>query len=593
MGTKVAGVYRDSAGNAVASGTVTVNDAASSNLADIYSDADLSTAKANPFTADADGRFAFFAPPDAYKITASKSGFTSWSEDHLVVPGLPVAYNVTDYGVVSGGDATDNFTNLQRLIDLVPSGSVIEFPAGTFEIDDVLKDNDQDYVTIKGQGQATKIVGTKLRQTLFTIDERTGWEFRDLWLYGPGTGKQVTPDEEGCGIQFITCSHCLVHGCRFDNHGLHDGTDVGLGGVYWRESCTYCRVENCLFLDCNGAVLEDAFVNTATPYGNVILGNVSRRCRAHFAADSRGFSGGVDSGILIANNQIDGHASDPSLERYAIRIFDTRGAIVTGNHIRNVWSGIEVYADAESCTISNNTIINVSGAGVSDGCGIQLFNNPGATARKPDHVVISGNVIEDTSAHGIFCEDGTEVQIVGNMIKGAAGNGIRVALSRAGVVGNMVDQAVGHAIYVTGATCDNVLIVGNVLRGQDSATGLTADGIRLDATVGGQTYIADNLISNAAPTAGFKYGINETAGNPNVSWGFNRIINMGTAKYNPTTLRTEALFNPTLDQPMRWSNQSVFTTATAGAASALPATPEGYVVVNINGTNRKLPYYVT
>jgi hypothetical protein len=29
----------------------------------------------------------------------------------------------------------------------------------------------------------------------------------------------------------------------------------------------------------------------------------------------------------------------------------------------------------------------------------------------------------------------------------------------------------------------------------------------------------------------------------------------------------------------------------AGAASALPATPVGYIVLNINGTDYKVPYY--
>lgn len=36
----------------------------------------------------------------------------------------------------------------------------------------------------------------------------------------------------------------------------------------------------------------------------------------------------------------------------------------------------------------------------------------------------------------------------------------------------------------------------------------------------------------------------------------------------------------------------VTTTATAGAASALPATPQGYLTVNLNGTDRKIPFYV-
>lgn len=33
------------------------------------------------------------------------------------------------------------------------------------------------------------------------------------------------------------------------------------------------------------------------------------------------------------------------------------------------------------------------------------------------------------------------------------------------------------------------------------------------------------------------------------------------------------------------------TVGTAGAATVLPANPEGYLIINIGGTNYKLPYY--
>lgn len=37
---------------------------------------------------------------------------------------------------------------------------------------------------------------------------------------------------------------------------------------------------------------------------------------------------------------------------------------------------------------------------------------------------------------------------------------------------------------------------------------------------------------------------------------------------------------------------STASSATAGGASALPATPEGYLIVNVSGTNYKLPYFL-
>lgn len=39
------------------------------------------------------------------------------------------------------------------------------------------------------------------------------------------------------------------------------------------------------------------------------------------------------------------------------------------------------------------------------------------------------------------------------------------------------------------------------------------------------------------------------------------------------------------------ANAETSTSATAGAASALPATPAGYLTISINGRQFKLPYY--
>lgn len=40
------------------------------------------------------------------------------------------------------------------------------------------------------------------------------------------------------------------------------------------------------------------------------------------------------------------------------------------------------------------------------------------------------------------------------------------------------------------------------------------------------------------------------------------------------------------------TNVSAYTSATAGAASALPATPQGYLAMKVQGTSVKVPYYL-
>jgi hypothetical protein len=43
----------------------------------------------------------------------------------------------------------------------------------------------------------------------------------------------------------------------------------------------------------------------------------------------------------------------------------------------------------------------------------------------------------------------------------------------------------------------------------------------------------------------------------------------------------------------RLNTANASTVGAAGGASALPATPTGYITININGTDRKIPYYAT
>lgn len=57
-------------------------------------------------------------------------------------------------------------------------------------------------------------------------------------------------------------------------------------------------------------------------------------------------------------------------------------------------------------------------------------------------------------------------------------------------------------------------------------------------------------------------------------------------------LRKTGTGNIRLDQVITYSNQTLTGSATAGVASALPATPEEYVTVELNGNLRKIPAYL-
>ena len=82
MGSKLQGIFRDSAGNAVASPSVTVYEAGTVTKAAIYSDNELSAALANPFTGDANGQWEAFVAPGQYRI----DGPGGYSEDWITAP---------------------------------------------------------------------------------------------------------------------------------------------------------------------------------------------------------------------------------------------------------------------------------------------------------------------------------------------------------------------------------------------------------------------------------------------------------------------------------------------------------------------------
>ena len=43
--------------------------------------------------------------------------------------------------------------------------------------------------------------------------------------------------------------------------------------------------------------------------------------------------------------------------------------------------------------------------------------------------------------------------------------------------------------------------------------------------------------------------------------------------------------------PLHFYGQTVATSATAGTATGLPSAPAGYLVIEINGVTRKIPFY--
>lgn len=98
------GVAQDTAGNILASTTVTVYKFGTTTLASIYSN-DSTSALANPFTNNDDGTYEFYAPNGRYDVALSKTGYSFPSDngadislyDYNTPIGLVLTGTVNDY----------------------------------------------------------------------------------------------------------------------------------------------------------------------------------------------------------------------------------------------------------------------------------------------------------------------------------------------------------------------------------------------------------------------------------------------------------------------------------------------------------------
>ena len=113
--------------------TVTIYNAGTLAAATIFSDA-ASTAKANPFTADANGYWFFWAAPGDYDITFGSPASLTRASMRISAPAAnPVSINVKDYGATGLGIVDDGAAITAAAAALTAAGGgTLVFPPGTY-----------------------------------------------------------------------------------------------------------------------------------------------------------------------------------------------------------------------------------------------------------------------------------------------------------------------------------------------------------------------------------------------------------------------------------------------------------------------------
>jgi hypothetical protein len=146
------GTVQDGSGNGVASATLTVRDAAAQ-LIQLYADRDGVDTLGNPFLAEDDGSFKFYARPGRIEVTAQDGSLIRVASDEIIIDDYYQATTVTEAGTARTLDLEDNnativCTSGSAVSITIPPVADVEWP-----------DSATVYAHQSGAGQVTFVAG--------------------------------------------------------------------------------------------------------------------------------------------------------------------------------------------------------------------------------------------------------------------------------------------------------------------------------------------------------------------------------------------------------------------------------------------------
>ncbi len=388
-------------------------------------------------------------------------------------------FNVRAFGAVGDGVADDTVEiNLALQAAFDAGGGNVLVPSGTYKISStliirsntsLLCDNNVTFNRTAAGAMLTNGASGE-NQDLYdghgNITVRGGlWNINGPVVQNANLGFAFAHGEnisfEGCilkdadqnhAIETNSCKNVLVKNCQF--LGLYLGAAdenlmeayqidlalVGTFGAFGNYDSTPCKdvlVENCYF-GASGTGSTQAW---------------PRAVGSH--SGSNGFS---HTDVVIRDNTFD------SMTLTTIPILGYKNVLITGNIFKSCGAGIFANA-ASSQDISNFVITNNIFTGLGTVNPAIAFFPSDASGGLASGIIISGNVIDDCDATGIYIQNSRDVVIQNNNLRTVGQNGI-------------------HIVGGTNGGGD-VSITNNILRGIGRTTNVTFYGIRLSTSVAG------------------------------------------------------------------------------------------------------------
>jgi hypothetical protein len=466
------------------------------------------------------------------------------------------AISVADYGPL--GTANDSATINAALA--AASGRRLVFPPNaTLNTGQNVLNNASD-VVIDGNGCTLQLIGTGARIAAINV---TGTcrnvEIRNLRVKGTAVvaDRHAGILSSGANLTNVRVVNCTVEDVTLGISFAADGAG-SINGVLYEGN----RVKNVVgTASGDGYGLHVAISDTVNPSGIRMIGNVVESAQRH------SIYCGKANGAVISNNQLLNHrdANKDSTIRSALMVARSTNVSVTGNVIqRPAGGGIMLSGSVGTTVAGPYEVVGNVVSDPQDGCALVYFGQQDpVTEGFPTHVDFSHNIMFSTALVGavppplMTVWNGKFLRIRENIFRlptGATGTGM--VLQGIGVTGND---------YM-----DQIEVSENVFDVDTNTCIRISPGHETDTT-------AYRFRGNRRIGAGNLFTISANITNPNIdiqdqSRGGLVFTGVSTAK-------------PFMGAPVQT------TAPVAGAAAALPASPKGYMTVNLNNADVLIPYY--